>query len=312
MLGVLQVVIPVFLVLGAGYLATRVGYLKDAHVDALNSFTQGFAIPVLLFRAMLNLDLGTVAEPGLLIAFYTGSTITFVLGMLGARFLFGRRPGEAVAVGFGAFFSNTVVIGIPIVERAFGADALAASLLIIAFHAPYCYLVGITVMEVSRADGRSLRETALVVANEVRKNALMIGIFAGIAANLMGVTLPEPVRSAVDMVASAGLPTALIGLGGVLTRYKLSSTMGEAAMISFLSLVLHPAITFLLAHVVFGLPDIFVKGVVLTSAMAPGVNAYIFAAMYDRAQGTAASTVLLATGLSVFSVSVWLSILNAM
>ncbi len=311
MLSVLQVVIPVFLVLGAGYLATRFGYLKDSHIDALNSFTQGFAIPVLLFRAMLNLDLGTVAEPGLLIAFYTGSTITFVLGMLGARFLFKRRPGEAVAVGFGAFFSNTVVIGIPIVERAFGADALAASLLIIAFHAPYCYLVGITVMEVSRADGRSLRETALVVVNEVRKNALMIGIAAGIVANLMGITLPEPVRSAVDMVASAGLPTALIALGGVLTRYKLSSTLGEAMMISFLSLVLHPAITFLLAHVVFDLPDIFVKGVVLTSAMAPGVNAYIFAAMYDRAQGTAASTVLLATGISVFSVSVWLSILNA-
>ena len=146
MLAVLQVVIPVFLVLGSGYLATRLGYLKDAHVDALNTFTHGFAIPVLLFRLMLNLDLGTVAEPGLLIAFYTGSTITFVLGMLGARFLFRRRPGEAVAVGFGAFFSNTVVIGLPIVERAFGADAVAASLLIIAFHAPYCYLVGITVM----------------------------------------------------------------------------------------------------------------------------------------------------------------------
>lgn len=312
MLGVIEVVIPVFLVLGAGYLATRMGYLKHTHVDALNAFAQGFAIPVLLFRSMLNLDLGSVAEPGLLIAFYTGSTVAFALGVLGARLIFRRRPGEAVAVGFGAFFSNTVVIGLPIVERAFGQDALAASLLIIAFHAPYCYLVGITVMEISRADGRRLRETAVVVITALRKNALVIGIAAGIAANLMGVTLAEPVRSAVDMVASAGLPTALIGLGGVLTRYRLTSTLGEAAMVSFLSLVLHPAITFGLAHYVFDLPDIFVKGAVLTAAMAPGVNAYIFAAMYDRAQGTAASTVLLATGISVLSVSVWLSVLTAM
>ena len=47
----LDVVIPVFLVIGAGYLATRSGQFKSSAVDGLNVFTQKFAIPCLLFQA---------------------------------------------------------------------------------------------------------------------------------------------------------------------------------------------------------------------------------------------------------------------
>jgi malonate transporter len=45
---------------------------------------------------------------------------------------------------------------------------------------------------------------------------------------------------------------------------------------------------------------------VLTAAMAPGVNAYIFAQMYGRAQRVAASAVLISTGLTIFTASLWL------
>ncbi|MDA1154925.1 MAG: AEC family transporter, partial [Proteobacteria bacterium] len=47
----------------------------------------------------------------------------------------------------------------------------------------------------------------------------------------------------------------------------------------------------------------------LTAAMAPGVNAYIFANMYGRARRVAASSVLLATGLSILTVWGWLAVL---
>jgi predicted permease len=40
--------------------------------------------------------------------------------------------------------------------------------------------------------------------------------------------------------------------------------------------------------------------------MAPGVNTYIFASMYGKAQKVAATSVLVATVLSIFSVWLWL------
>jgi hypothetical protein len=50
--------------------------------------------------------------------------------------------------------------------------------------------------------------------------------------------------------------------------------------------------------------------VVLMAAMASGVNAYLFASMYHRGQSMAASAVLLGTGLSILSVSIWLWIVQ--
>jgi malonate transporter len=44
--------------------------------------------------------------------------------------------------------------------------------------------------------------------------------------------------------------------------------------------------------------------------MAPGMNAFMFANMYGNAKQIAASTVLVGTVLSVFTVSLWLLILN--
>ena len=49
MQALLDVILPVFGVIGMGYLAVRLGYFKDSAVDGLMSFTQSFAIPCLLF-----------------------------------------------------------------------------------------------------------------------------------------------------------------------------------------------------------------------------------------------------------------------
>ena len=51
------------------------------------------------------------------------------------------------------------------------------------------------------------------------------------------------------------------------------------------------------------------RSAVLTAAMAPGVNTYVFANLYGVANRVAASTVLMATAASIASVWVWLQIL---
>ena len=246
-LTILVVVLPVFLVIGGGFAASRAGVFHPAAVDGLMLFTQNFAIPCLLFRALVDLDLAAAFDPGLLVSFYAGSVVAFGLGILGARRLFHRRPGEAVAIGFGALFSNSVLLGLPIMERAYGAAALAPNFAIVSIHAPFCYLLGITAMEFARADGRGLGGTARAVAQAMFRNALMIGLIIGFAVNLSGLPVPGTVRAAVDMMADAALPAALFGLGGVLTRYAIRASLAEAAMIAALSLVLHPALTYALA-----------------------------------------------------------------
>ena len=312
MLNLLQIVIPVFLVMGAGYAAARFKIFSESGADGLMAFTQTFAIPCLLFAALARLDLNAVFDPRLLASFYIGAATCFALGILGARLIFKRRPGEAVAVGFGALYSNSVLLGLPIMERAYGIDSLAANFAIISIHAPFCYFLGITTMEFARADGRGPLDTVRAVARSMFRNSLMIGLLLGFIVNLGQIPLPDPLWAAVDLMVSAALPTALFGLGATLTRYKFSAQIPQALMVSALSLVVHPSIAWIFAVEIFELSPEFVRSAVVTAAVAPGINAYVFANMYNRAKGVAASVVLLGTGMSVLSVSGWLWALSTL
>lgn len=306
---ILSIVLPVFLVVGAGYLAVWRGLFSDSAVDGLMVFTQKFAIPCLLFSAIATMDLGADLDFGLLVSFYTGSTVCFFAALFGARVIFGRPWVDCVAIGFSALFANTVLLGLPVSERAYGADALAPNYAIVAFHPAFCYLLGITTMEIVRAETRCLH-LVRTVGVAMFRNALMIGIGLGFLVNLTGVPVPAILDSALDLMIRAALPAALFGLGGVLCRYKPEGDAGVIAMICGLSLIVHPAIAYTLGTNVTGLTEGQLRAAVVTAAMGPGVNSYIFADMYGAARRVAASSVLIATALTVITASTWIAIVG--
>ncbi len=310
LLEILNIVAPVFIVVGAGYAAVKSGLFGVEPIDHLMKFAITFAIPCLLFRATSTIDLAAAFDWRILVSYYGASIFGFVLVYVIATRGFKRRPGEGVAIGFAALFSNLVLLGLPISERAWGLDTMAPNFALVSVNAPICYLVGITAMEILRADGRNAADTVRVVLGAMFRNSMMIGIGLGFIVNLGGIPLPAPLLAAVDLLARASLPVALFALGGVLTRYTLSRSLGEASTVTVVSLLIQPALTLLIATQL-ALPTQVVNSIVLMSAVAPGLNAYLFASMYNRALGASASSVLLSTLISVFSVSAWLVVLQA-
>lgn len=303
-----NVILPVFLVIGFGYIARWRQLITDEHVDGVVQFAQNFAVPCLLFVAIARLDLAQEFDWRLLVAFYIGALSSFGLGFVGARVLFKRDWEDCVAIGFVALFSNSVLLGLPITERAYGADALAANYAIIAIHSPLCYAVGITSMELMRNRGGRLRDTARQVFIAMFRNALVIAIILGFIVNLTEFPMPGVVNQALDMMVRAALPVALFGLGGVLYRYRPEGDLRTIGYVVALSLVVHPLITYGLARA-FGLSTEALRSAVVTAAMAPGVNAYVFANLYGRARRVAASSVLVGTLGVIVTGWVWLQIL---
>ncbi|MEL7013305.1 MAG: AEC family transporter [Pseudomonadota bacterium] len=305
MQALLDVILPVFFVIGFGYLAVWRGWFTQAGVDGLMKFTQHFAIPCLLFMAIAELDLARSFDWRLLFSFYTGALAGFLLGLYGARFVFGRDWEDSVAIGFCCLFSNSVLLGLPLTERAYGTDALEANFAIIAFHSPFAYGIGITAMEFVRARGQADGKIVPRVLRAMFSNALILGIVAGFAVNLSGVTLPAVLNDGLDLIVRAALPAALFGLGGVLVSYRPEGDLRIVLYICLIALVVHPVITRGLG-LVFALPVEATRSAVLTAAMAPGINSYIFASLYGRAMRVAATTVLVATALSILTVWIWL------
>lgn len=308
MQALITVILPVFLVIAAGYGAVWRGIIGERAIDGLMDFTQTIAIPALLFRAIWTLDPAGAFDPAILVSFYTGSATCFAAGLIGARVFFKRDWEDAVAIGFCCLFANSLMLGLAITERAYGADALQANYIIIAIHSPFCYGLGITAMEIARARGKPARALPGTVFRAMFRNALVIAIVLGFAANLADLRLPAAAVDALDMVVATALPAALFGMGGVLCRYRPEGDGRTIAYICAISLILHPAITFGLGTAT-GLTQEAFRSAVLTAAMAPGINSYVFANMYGRARRVAASSVLIATALSVLTAWGWLAVL---
>lgn len=305
----LDVILPVFLVIGAGYVAVWRGFFPAAGVEGVLQFAQSFAVPCLLFQAIANLDLSAAFNARLLFSFYSGAAICFALGMIGARVFFKRDWEDCVAIGFCCLFSNSVLLGLPISERAYGPDQLTGNYMIIAIHSPFCYGLGITVMEFVRNKGQSGLTLARSISRAMFHNPLVIAILAGFVVNLTGLIIPSVVDDALSLIVRAALPAALFALGGVLIRYKPEGDMKAIAMVCCIALMVHPALVWMMGSALSVPPDLFRSGV-LTAAMAPGFNAYIFANMYGRGQRVAASSVLISTGSSIITVWIWLSLLG--
>lgn len=304
----IEVILPVFLVVGFGYVTAWRGWLGATAMDAVMLFSQNFAIPCLLFAAIATLDLGQSFDPALLGSFYAGSFSVFALGLFGARLLFQRAWPDCVAIGFAAMFANSVLMGLAVTERAYGAEALGPNFAIVSIHAPICYGLGFLVMALVEARG-GLAATAWQVARSMARNPLMIGIGLGFLVNLSGVPMPVAVMDAVGLMAVAGLPAALFAMGGVLRQYRPEGDLVTAGYICVLSLLVHPVIVWGVGRTV-GLDEGAFRSAVLTAAMAPGVNAYLFANMHGVAKRVVATAVLTGTALSVLSAAMWLALLG--
>lgn len=310
MLSVLNVVAPVFALIGIGYLAVRLKFYPAGGVQGLIVYVNSLATPCLLFRAMIEVDLGAAFNVAVIGPFYIGAFAVLAIGSLVARWVFRRPPGEAVSVGFSATFTNTVLVGIPVMHRAYGDTAMPIVYSIIGLHAPVLLTVGMLVMELARRDGGRVSAALWQGVTKAVTNPILIGIAAGLAGNFAGLELGGVVDEVTLLLASTVMPVALFGLGGALNEYRLADTWGQALTMAAFQLILHPLIAWVLMVPVLGVDPEIARYGVLLAAMPAGINIYIFATYYNRAVDVAANTILLTTTLSVVTITGWLLVLG--
>lgn len=310
MLSILAIIAPIFALIAVGYGAVRFRLFPAEGVQALIAFVNNFATPCLLFYSISSSDFRAAFNIGIIVPFYLGAVFCLVIGFFIARRVFGNRPGESVSVGFAGNFSNTVLVGLPLMTRAYGEPALPVTLSIIGLHAAILLTLGMVVMELVRRDGQPLGRTLVLAARRVGANPLIWGIAAGVTGSLLELQLIEPVQAFFQMMAQAVVSVALFGIGGALNQFKLSENWKQALVASLIKLVLHPALAYAMMIWVFRVPMEIARYGILLAGMPSGINIYIYAAYYDRGTSVAANTILIGTVLSALTISAWLFVLG--
>ena len=310
MLSILAVIAPIFALITLGYGAVRFRLYPAEGVKFLIGFVNNFATPSLLFYSIATSDFRAAFNIGIIVPFYVGAITCFFLGMIIARRLFANRPGVSVAAGFAGMFSNCVLVGLPVMSRAYGPEALPVVLSIIGVHGAILITLGMVTMELVRRDGQPLAGTLLKAIRRVLSNPLIWGIMSGVSGSLLGLQFIEPAAAFFTMIGQAVVPVALFGIGGALNEFKLSENWKQALVASLIKLILHPIIAYVLMIWLFHVPMDIARYGILLSAMPAGINIYVFATYYDRGVNVAANAILIGTVLSALTISTWLYILS--
>ncbi len=313
MISILDIVAPVFGIVGLGWLATRVGLFKDDWIDGLAGFVFRFAIPMLLFSSMVTSDIARVFNKDLLIGYFGAGFATYALTALVVGRLFARPGRDVVVIGMAGMFSNVVLIGIPLTQMAFGLETGAIIFGMIAVHSPLLLTVVAILMAI--VDGREGCQSFIgVLWNTVRDalaNPIILSIFAGIAWNLAGLPFGGVATDIVSQFAMVAGPCALFSAGASLTRFEIVRAMPEALIVAVMKLAVFPALTALMTLVILPVPFVAAKVAIMMAALPAGVNVYLIANHYKAAEGANTSAMLISTILSVVTVSVVLLALEA-
>tara|TARA_R110002049_G_scaffold101097_3_gene245555 strand:+ start:786 stop:1718 length:933 start_codon:yes stop_codon:yes gene_type:complete len=304
------IILPIFGTLGIGYAAARFGVFDEAANRGLSVFVFNFAIPLMLFRSIAQTELPDALPWGYLLSYFVGAFATMGLAMLVGRTLFARRLDELAVMGMGASYSNTAMLGIPLVVTAYGPTAALPLFVLIACHSLILLPPTTIIIEAARGAQQSIGKLMLTLLRGVATTPLIWGLSVGLLFAISGAAVPDAVDSIAGGIGAAAAPCALFALGASLTRYRLGGNLREPLAIVALKTLVHPLLVWLLATQVFDIPELWVVVAVTLAALPAGVTPYLFAQRYQVVQASTASTVFLSTLFSVASLSALLFVVR--
>lgn len=235
-----SVILPIFVLIGVGFIAVRTRYVSASVVEALGTFVLNFALPALILHALLLQDLQQTLDWGYILAYAAGSLIAFVAILALFRLAMGKSLSHAAAAALGASASNSGFVGFPVASLALGAPALAALPLSMLVENILIIPLALALGEAGAQKGRGLRDVLSGTFRRLSRTPLIVAIFIGVVLSAIGVTLPQPLSTALKMTADASVPCALFVVGGTLAGLKAGSIASDIMVIVAGKLLLHP------------------------------------------------------------------------
>ncbi|MEY4582207.1 MAG: hypothetical protein RL701_6910 [Pseudomonadota bacterium] len=300
---------PLFGMVLLGYVVARNHRWKRTWSAWCSRVVFAVLLPALLFTLLSKVATLPPTDPRLLVAYFGSCLCVFALGRVLARGVFALDGVGQAIFAMGGIFSNNVLLGIPIVQSAFGAAALPTVALVTVFNSLTLWTLVSVSVEWSRHgsfSAKGLAQTALGVLT----NPIIAAIMCGTLFGYSGLQLPAWLALGLSWLARSAGPSALLVLGMGLAQYGIRKDFAQSLVISALKLIVQPLIVWSIGAAL-GLPALELKAVVLLSAMSVGANVYLMALQFESTQAAVAGSLVISTLLAAFSIPVLLALLAA-
>ncbi|MFC6671155.1 AEC family transporter [Marinobacterium aestuariivivens] len=298
----LNVVLPVFAIILAGFICGHKGLLGEGSFEGLNKFVYWIALPALLFRAMAAVDIDALLNWSFLGAYVGGQALTMIVGGLAGLWLFRNSLSEAAMNSMNTVYGNTGFLGIPLMLAAFGDAATVPTIITVVVNSAVVVGAATLFIELGSNEATSLRQLLRDISAALIKNPMLVAPVAGIAWALIGQPLPLAVDRFCELLGAAAGPCALFAIGMFLVGKPISSGAGEVSCAVFIKLIVQPAITWWIAAELLQMPPLLTAVAVIMAATPTGAGSFVLAQQYGVYVQRTSSVILFSTVVSVLTI----------
>ncbi len=294
---VVVALLPVVLFILAGYVAGRRRWIGGGAVRDLSNLVFMLLLPALLFRTMSAVHLGQLDfKP---IAMYFGAAALVYALVIVVK---GYNPTGAVLALAGTF-SNTGMIGIPLIGLAYGQPGMVTLFTLISLHSLVLLTAGNIVLELAaqREDARRgvapARSVWATVGGALRKgiiHPIPLPIMAGLLFGSTGLSIPPLLDQPLQLLGNAMGPIALVLVGVTLAYGSVGTHLKGALAMAGVKNLLHPAVVLALGWLL-GLEGVPLAVMVVTAGLPIGANVYLFSQRYGVAEELITASVAVTT-----------------
>ena len=309
MIPVLSIVLPVFGLIGLGVIGGRSKLFPEAAVNGLTNFVLYVAVPALLFRTIVRSRPFDALNFDIVFAYYGASFLVMIGALALGRYVFGLVGGERASFAMGSMFSNTTLLGVPLVFATWSEDGLVPLMVIITLHSLVFSTIFFVLHDMAQSGAVGWASAARLTAHSIVTNPVIISIAVGLAWAFLGLGLPGFVSSIIDMLGDATIPAALFALGAALAQFPVAGNVQHAMTMAAIKLIVHPLLVFAAAHWLFDLSALELGVVTLTAALPGGLMVFLVAQSYGVYVARAGTSLVLSTAGGVVTLSVLIALL---
>jgi predicted permease len=307
---VLSSLLPVVLLIAVGFVAGRARWMRPESVRDLSNLVFLVLTQALLFRTMSSVHLERLDMRPVFQYFVVAAVLFF--GML----LVYGRDSRASVLALAGIFSNTLMIGVPLIGLAYGEAGQVLLFTLISLHALVLLTMATLVLELQIA-----REQAAATGQQRRlwrtvgqaiRSALLhpvpLPILVGLLYAQTGWGLHPVVDKPLQLLGNAFGPIALVLVGITLSQTPMGKNLMAAVRLSLVKTVLHPALMLAVGWAL-GLRGLALSVMVVAAALPIGANVFLFSQRYQKEEDTVTAAVAVSTLMSMVGISLTMGFL---
>ncbi len=292
----LSVILPIMAVFATGFILQRIRVLDVKSVSAVSLYILS---PALVFGALYEAEYDSgylIIVIYMFVLFYIMVAVNKVLAKI-----FKWGPSKESASILASGFMNSGNYGLPVVLFSIGTEAVPYAIFIMVMQSLQNNFFGIYYAS------RSTSGMKRAMLNVMKMPTTYAAVIA-FALHFFSVSVPDPITDTLSMVGDAAIPVMMIVLGmqlGSITGLKLDWQVVISSVT--LKMIAAPAIAALFVYFVDVDPLLAIV-LIIISAMPTAATTTMYAIEFDTEPELVSSITLIATLISVVTLSVLLNI----